>query len=291
MAAIKRDYNPTNYIMDNIGYPDDSTRISNMGIILPMLHNMLKKYGYNPTQNALYGIGANMCLEGCTMANMWQGGKGIVNNGLGYGLVQWTPATKYIDWCNIIGQPIDKLETQIMRICVETQSNIQWQDKGGESFAQFWESDGTPKEKCLTFEQHYEQAGVPNMEERYRYLNLLLNAYPTIGETETSPNVGMPNLPDNITPPKKEKESLYSLIEKTDYNVYGLSEKQIEYLKGKTVGETVRILQFTNRKNVVNLFGGKTELMQRYYKIDDVNKKGWLISNNKKINPKATDFI
>jgi hypothetical protein len=44
----------------------------------------------------------------------------------GYGLVQWTPATKYIDWANANGLPYTSGDSQLARIDYEVDQNIQW---------------------------------------------------------------------------------------------------------------------------------------------------------------------
>lgn len=47
----------------------------------------------------------------------------------GYGLVQWTPATKLIDWGAGEGMDYTSGDTQMARINYETIQNIQWGPK------------------------------------------------------------------------------------------------------------------------------------------------------------------
>jgi LysM repeat protein len=44
----------------------------------------------------------------------------------GYGLVQWTPMTKYTDWATASGLPWDNGDSQLARIDYEVDNNIQW---------------------------------------------------------------------------------------------------------------------------------------------------------------------
>jgi LysM repeat protein len=58
----------------------------------------------------------------------------------GYGLVQWTPASKYIDWANANNLPYDKGDSQLARIDYEVNNNIQWipiSDFNNMTFAEF----------------------------------------------------------------------------------------------------------------------------------------------------------
>ncbi|WP_314068439.1 phage tail tip lysozyme [uncultured Vagococcus sp.] len=48
------------------------------------------------------------------------------SGGGGYGLVQWTPASKLIDWCNANGLDYKTVESQCMRIQYEVDNNLQW---------------------------------------------------------------------------------------------------------------------------------------------------------------------
>lgn len=47
----------------------------------------------------------------------------------GYGLVQWTPATKLIDWCNANSLDWQNGDAQMARVNYETEQNIQWGPK------------------------------------------------------------------------------------------------------------------------------------------------------------------
>ena len=51
----------------------------------------------------------------------------VDNTDIGYSLVQWTPASKYIGWCNSQGlADPSEMDSAIARILFEVENNIQW---------------------------------------------------------------------------------------------------------------------------------------------------------------------
>lgn len=78
------------------------------------------------TQNAVAAILGNMQAESTLNPGRWQGGN-VGNNSGGYGLVQWTPASKYFDWCEDCGyNDPSSMDVNIERILYELKNNIQW---------------------------------------------------------------------------------------------------------------------------------------------------------------------
>ncbi|GGC87979.1 hypothetical protein GCM10011573_17000 [Enterococcus wangshanyuanii] len=49
-----------------------------------------------------------------------------ISGGGGYGLVQWTPKSKLVDWCNERGLDYRTLDAQCQRIQWEMENNVQW---------------------------------------------------------------------------------------------------------------------------------------------------------------------
>ncbi|GGC84235.1 phage tail tip lysozyme [Enterococcus wangshanyuanii] len=49
-----------------------------------------------------------------------------ISGGGGYGLVQWTPKSKLVDWCNDRGLDYRTLDAQCQRIQWEMENNVQW---------------------------------------------------------------------------------------------------------------------------------------------------------------------
>ena len=69
------------------------------------------------SKNAICGMLGNMQTESTINPGIWQDlNEGNTVNG--FGLVQWTPATKLINWCNSLNPPIDyhNIESQCRRI-------------------------------------------------------------------------------------------------------------------------------------------------------------------------------
>lgn len=88
-----------------------------------LVANYFKDKGW--TKNAISALCGNMRHESSINPNIWEYG---YDHSLerGYGLVQWTPATKYINWAN--GQGLDWTlgNSQLARINYEQQEGIQW---------------------------------------------------------------------------------------------------------------------------------------------------------------------
>jgi hypothetical protein len=77
------------------------------------------------TPNAISALCGNMRHESSINPNIWEFGYGhSLSNG--YGLVQWTPASKYIDWANASGLAYALGDSQLSRIDYEQQNGIQW---------------------------------------------------------------------------------------------------------------------------------------------------------------------
>lgn len=77
------------------------------------------------TKNAISALCGNMRHESSINPNIWEFG---YNHSLdrGYGLVQWTPASKYIDWATAQGLDYSLGDSQLDRIDYEQQNGIQW---------------------------------------------------------------------------------------------------------------------------------------------------------------------
>lgn len=76
---------------------------------------------FNWTVNAVAGVLGNMQSESSINPGIWEGLQ--VNYNKGFGLVQWTPATKYIDWA---GSAYEDGDLQCRRIEYEADNGLQW---------------------------------------------------------------------------------------------------------------------------------------------------------------------
>lgn len=90
------------------------------------IYSYLKHKGW--TDNSIAALLGNMQSESAINPGRWQSNRvGGDPSGHGYGLVQWTPYTKYTDWCNSngYGDP-SEMDTNLARIIYEVENNIQW---------------------------------------------------------------------------------------------------------------------------------------------------------------------
>ena len=74
---------------------------------------------------AISALCGNMRHESSINPNIWEFGYGHSWD-RGYGLVQWTPASKYINWAQGEGLPWEHGDSQLSRIDYEVEQNIQW---------------------------------------------------------------------------------------------------------------------------------------------------------------------
>lgn len=95
------------------------------------------------TLNAIAGLLGNIQVESKMSPCMWQGtidGSIIADDEThllnlavlgdstpGYGLCQWTPYTKYTNWCTTRLLPYWDIDSQLQRICWEVDNDEQWQ--------------------------------------------------------------------------------------------------------------------------------------------------------------------
>jgi hypothetical protein len=87
------------------------------------IYNFLNGKGWS--KNAIAGMLGNMQSESSINPNRWQSDN-IGNLSGGYGLTQWTPATKYIDWANAHNLIPEEMDSNLKRILAEVESDTQW---------------------------------------------------------------------------------------------------------------------------------------------------------------------
>ena len=125
------------------------------------IHQVLK-YIYGWSENAIAGLLGNTQYESALNPGRWQSDKVDNNNG-GYGLVQWTPATKYIDWCRNTGRnDPSEMDNNIERIIYEVENNVQYikTPDYSESFSAFTQSTKSPYYLACAFAWNYERSYV-----------------------------------------------------------------------------------------------------------------------------------
>jgi hypothetical protein len=116
------------------------------------------------TKNAVCGMLGNMQTESTINPAIWQGLDSGNMSG-GFGLVQWTPASKYIDWANSSGLDYTQMDSNLARILYEVDNNIQWIN-AYMTFKQFTTSTDTPNNLAMMFLSSYERPADPNQPNR-----------------------------------------------------------------------------------------------------------------------------
>lgn len=120
------------------------------------VHGWLSARGWS--KNAIAGLLGNFQVESTINPGIWQNlDKG--NTGLGYGLVQWTPATKYLDWCEGRGLEASAMDSALLRIEYELANGLQYYptDSYPETFAEFKVSTKSAYYLGMAFVTNYER--------------------------------------------------------------------------------------------------------------------------------------
>lgn len=282
-------YNPVGYDEGNHwGWTDFDVKC-----VAAEIYNQCKKYGINLQPRPLSAILGNCSHEGSFHTGMWEG-LVVGRPDRGYGLFQWTPATKIIDYLEGKGLPIDILSGQIERFinfeCIINPSQ-QWSQSRstlGNSFRSFLE-DTTHDINALTedFMWGYENPALATcaLSDRQKYANLYYSSIvvPIFGG-EIELEIENPIEPDTVTPDSdleeipEQKNSIYDLLKDTEYNLERLSETQVKYLKQRVIKDRIRVRSFCG--TIKNKYGTKCGLRHRFYRIVEINQKGDLISNH-----------
>ena len=119
------------------------------------------------TRNAVAGMLGNMQTESTINPGIWQS-LDAGNTSGGYGLVQWTPATKYLDWCTSNGLQSDKMDSALGRIKYELENGLQYYptDDYPLTFQEFKTSTQNPNYLAMAFLANYERPADPDQPER-----------------------------------------------------------------------------------------------------------------------------
>jgi hypothetical protein len=116
------------------------------------------------TKNAVCGMLGNMQSESSINPARWQGDH-IGDTVNGFGLVQWTPATKYLDWASANGYDYKSMEGNLERILYEVDNHLQWYD-ADMTFQEFTQSTDTPYNLAMKFISAYERPANPDQPQR-----------------------------------------------------------------------------------------------------------------------------
>jgi hypothetical protein len=154
--------------------------IDEMKVNAQYVYNYFSASGW--TKNAICGILGNMQTESTINPALWEG---LDNTNLmgGFGIVQWTPSTKFTVWCSDMDLNPNEMDSNLKRILYEVANNAQWgNDSLGNpppySFSEFTKSTEPPYTLAMNFLHYYERPAVYDQPDRgtqadywFSYLN------------------------------------------------------------------------------------------------------------------------
>lgn len=120
------------------------------------IYNFLSARGWS--LNAIAGMLGNMQTESTLNPAIWQNlNEG--NTSSGYGLVQWTPATNFLNWCDSNGYDPAHMDSALKRIEYELANGLQYYptDAYPLTFAEFKTSTADPAYLANAFLLNYER--------------------------------------------------------------------------------------------------------------------------------------
>lgn len=127
--------------------------------------NYLNARGWS--KNAIAGMLGNMQTESTINPCIWQN-LDAGNMKLGYGLVQWTPATNYTNWADARGYAWNDINGQLERFQFEMDNGLQWIKTTDYplSFQEFKTSTKSPEYLAQAFLRNYERPANQNQPNR-----------------------------------------------------------------------------------------------------------------------------
>ncbi|MBO5680578.1 MAG: hypothetical protein J6T08_02575 [Lentisphaeria bacterium] len=110
------------------------------------------------TPNAIAAMLGNMQVESSINPGRWQSDN--VGGGPAYGIVQWDPWSKYVDWCTEQGfSDPSEMDNNLARIMYELENGGQWYatDSYDLTFREFSTSTESPSYLAAAFVKNYER--------------------------------------------------------------------------------------------------------------------------------------
>jgi hypothetical protein len=155
-------------------YPDRGLTETEMKVNASYIYNYLTNEGWS--LNAICGLLGNTQTESSGHnPGLWEFGH-IGDTSYGYGLVQWTPSTKYTDWCNARGYEPSSMDSALKRIIEEVATDTQWGaniELGSPpyDFETFTHSTESPYTLAMNFLHFYERPQVNDQPQRGEQAN------------------------------------------------------------------------------------------------------------------------
>lgn len=145
--------------------------LEQMQVNATYIYNYYLKKGW--TAFAICGMLGNMQRESTINPGIWQDLDQYQNSQNGYGLVQWTPASNYLDWCFENNLNSRYMDSNLARIDYELANNLQWISTNAYpmTFREFTTSTKSPSYLASVFLYNYERAGVSAELERQNNAN------------------------------------------------------------------------------------------------------------------------
>lgn len=115
------------------------------------------------SKQAISGMLGNMQSESSINSGIWESlNEGNMDGG--FGLVQWTPASKYTSWADSKGYSWTNITGQMERIIYEVENGLQWISTTSHpmTFEEFTKSTDTPYNLAMVFIANYERPLEPN---------------------------------------------------------------------------------------------------------------------------------
>lgn len=155
------------FISKNTAYLTQAEMQNNVRIIYPYFSAL----GW--TDNAIAGMIGNMETESTINPGLWQGREipaDPFTTDKGFGLTQWTPANKLINWANESGLDYTSGFVQMARINFESLNNLQWSTNNifNYTWEQFIHSTESPEDLAQVFVWAYERPENPDIDKRRR---------------------------------------------------------------------------------------------------------------------------
>ena len=165
--------------------------------------------GSDWTKESISALVGNMRHESSVNPNMYEYGYDWADD-RGFGLVQWTPRSKYWDWAVANGLPPREGDSQLARLDYEVDNNIQWiavDRVEGLTFEEFrtnargWSVDKLTEAFTWGYERPLESAGVASLPERKAFARKVFNTIDFVG----GGGGAKPALPVNAGTPTTDK--------------------------------------------------------------------------------------
>lgn len=172
--------------------------------------------------NAVSAILGNMQAESSLNPGRWQSDNvGNYASDGGYGLTQWTPQTKYLNWCSSQGfNDPSTMDNNLARIIYEVENNLQWGSNYGDiTFKEFTTSEESIYFLSTCFVSNYEICEDWNTEQLRNYRANLGENWYTYITGNPLPDGG--TTPDDETTSKKKRKKYNFVLFNTRRRMYG----------------------------------------------------------------------